>query len=143
MAVSWGLLGEQDLYLFNQGTHDRMYRKLGSHLSSVDGRKGVAFAVWAPNAETVTVMGEFNAWDKASHPLHAIEASGIWHGFVPGLERGAAYKYHVRSRLGGHAVDKADPFAFRHETPPGTRSEERRVGKECTMTCRSRWSPYH
>jgi 1,4-alpha-glucan branching enzyme len=122
MARSWGLLGEQDLYLFNQGTHDRMYRKLGSHLATVDGRDGVAFAVWAPNAETVTVMGEFNAWDKASHPLRAIEASGIWHGFVPGLGRGAPYKYHVRSRLGGHAVDKADPFAFRHETPPRTGS---------------------
>jgi len=122
MERNWGLLGEQDLYLFNQGTHDRMYRKLGSHLTSVDGRDGVAFAVWAPNAETVTVMGEFNGWDKASHPLRAIEASGIWHGFVPGLEHGAAYKYHVRSRLGGHAVDKADPFAFRHETPPRTGS---------------------
>jgi 1,4-alpha-glucan branching enzyme len=122
MEKSWGLLGEQDLYLFNQGTHDRMYRKLGSHLTSAGGRDGAAFAVWAPNAETVTVMGEFNDWDKSSHPLQAIEASGIWHGFVPGLERGAAYKYHVRSRLGGHAVDKADPFAFRHETPPRTGS---------------------
>jgi 1,4-alpha-glucan branching enzyme len=122
MARSWGRLGEQDLYLFNQGTHDRVYRKLGSHLASVDGQDGVEFAVWAPNAESVAVMGEFNGWDKASHPLRAIEASGIWHGFVPGLERGAAYKYHVRSRLGGHAVDKADPFAFRHETPPRTGS---------------------
>ncbi len=122
MEKSWGLLGEQDLYLFNQGTHDRMYRKLGSHLTSVDGRDGVAFAVWAPNAETVTVMGEFNGWDKASHPLRDIEASGIWHGFVAGLERGAAYKYHVRSRLAGYAVDKADPFAFCHETPPRTGS---------------------
>ena len=122
MERTWGLLGEQDLYLFNQGTHDRMYRKLGSHLASVGGRDGVAFAVWAPNAETVTVMGEFNAWDKTSHPLRDIEASGIWHGFVPGLARGAPYKYHLRSRLGGHAVDKADPFAFRHDTPPRTGS---------------------
>jgi 1,4-alpha-glucan branching enzyme len=122
MERKWGLLGEQDLYLFNQGTHDRMYRKLGSHPASFDGRDGVAFAVWAPNAEAVAVMGEFNGWDKASHPLRAIEASGIWHGFVPGLERGAVYKYHVRSRLGGHAVDKADPFALRHETPPRTGS---------------------
>ena len=122
MEEGWGGLGAQDLYLFNQGTHDRMYRKLGSHLTSVDGRDGVAFAVWAPNAESVSVIGEFNDWDKASHPLQAVEASGIWQGFVPGLERGAAYKCHVRSRLAGYAVDKADPFAFRHETPPRTGS---------------------
>ena len=123
MERSWGRLGEQDLYLFNQGTHDRMYRKLGSHLSTVDGRSGVTLAVWAPNAASVTVMGEFNDWDKTSHPLHAVEASGIWQGFVPGLGRGAVYKYHLRSRLGdGHAVDKADPFAFRQEMPPRTGS---------------------
>jgi len=122
MERSWGVLGEQDLYLFNQGTHDRMYRKLGSQLATVDGRDGVAFAVWAPNAAAVTVMGAFNGWDKGSHPLRHIEASGIWHGFVPGLGRGAAYKYHVQSRLGDHAVDKADPFAFRHEIPPRTGS---------------------
>jgi 1,4-alpha-glucan branching enzyme len=117
-----GRFGEQDLHLFNEGTHYRVYRKLGAHLTVVDGQEGVTFAVWAPNAESVTVMGDFNGWDKARHPLRLLGGSGIWQGFVPGLGRGAVYKYHVRSRLNGFAVDKADPVAFRQETPPRTGS---------------------
>ena len=118
----WGLLGEQDLYLFNQGTHDRMYRKLGAHFVTYRGKEGVSFAVWAPNAESVSVIGEWNGWDKGANPMKPIEPSGIWQAFVPGLERGTAYKYHVRSRASGHVVDKADPFGFHHETSPKTGS---------------------
>jgi 1,4-alpha-glucan branching enzyme len=117
-----GLFGEQDLHLFNEGTHCRVYRKLGAHVATVDGREGVAFGVWAPNAEGVFVIGDFNGWDKSSHPLRSVGASGIWQGFVPGLGQGAVYKYHVRSRLDAYSVDKADPFAFRQETPPRTGS---------------------
>ncbi len=121
-VLSAGRLGEQDLHLFNEGTHTRAYRQMGSHLAMVEGEQGVSFAVWAPNAESVGVMGDFNGWDKQSHLLHRVGDAGIWQGFVPGLGQGAVYKYHVRSRLGGFAVDKADPFAFRHETPPRTGS---------------------
>jgi 1,4-alpha-glucan branching enzyme len=114
--------GEQDLHLFNEGTHYRAYRKLGAHWITLDGREGVSFAVWAPNAESVSVMGEFNGWDKARHPLERVAGSGIWQAFVPGLAPGAVYKYHVRSSYGGHAVDKADPYGFRHEVAPRTGS---------------------
>jgi 1,4-alpha-glucan branching enzyme len=116
------LFGEQDLHLFNEGTHVRVYDKLGSHVEAVDGAEGVVFGVWAPNAESVSVMGDFNGWDKSSHPLRPVGASGLWQGFVPALGQGAVYKYHVRSRLNGYAVDKADPVAFRQETPPRTGS---------------------
>ncbi|HUG54914.1 MAG TPA: 1,4-alpha-glucan branching enzyme, partial [Vicinamibacteria bacterium] len=117
-----GLFGEQDLHLFNEGTHGRVYRRLGAHLAKVDGKDGVAFAVWAPNARTVSVIGDFNGWSKDGHELRPLAGSGIWHGFVPGLGRGTVYKYHVRSRVTGHEVDKADPYAFHAETPPRTGS---------------------
>jgi 1,4-alpha-glucan branching enzyme len=116
------LVGEQDIHLFNEGTHHRIYDKLGAHLARVDGQEGVVFGVWAPNAESVSVIGDFNGWNKASHPLRSPGTSGIWQGFVPKLGQGAVYKYHVRSRLHGYAVDKADPVGFRHETPPRTGS---------------------
>ena len=117
-----GLLGEQDLHLFNEGTHTRVYRRLGSHLATLDGADGVAFAVWAPNAGSVSVFGDFNQWRKDEHLLRRVGGSGIWQAFVPGLDQGAVYKYHVRSRVTDHAVDKADPYAFRQETPPRTGS---------------------
>jgi 1,4-alpha-glucan branching enzyme len=113
---------DEDLHLFNEGTHFRVYRRLGSHVLEAGDERGVYFAVWAPNAETVSVMGDFNGWDKHSHALGARGQSGIWEGFVPGLRQGAVYKYHVRSRHHGYSVDKADPFAIRHETPPRTGS---------------------
>ena len=117
-----GLLTEQDLYLFNQGRHYRAYEKLGSHLTSVDGRPGASFSVWAPNARSVNVIGSFNDWNKDSHPLGPRESSGIWEGFIPGVSKGAVYKYHIVSRRHGHVVDKADPFGFLHEKPPRTAS---------------------
>ena len=115
-------IGEQDLHLFNEGTHRRAYRQLGSHLATVEGTAGASFGVWAPNAESIAVMGDFNDWDKAQHLLRPVGGSGIWKGFVPGVRQGAVYKYHLRSRFHGYAVDKADPFAVRQETPPRTGS---------------------
>ncbi len=115
-------IGEQDLHLFNEGTHLRAYRRLGAHWLRQDGREGVSFAVWAPNAASVAVFGDFNGWDKSAHALARLGSSGVWHTFVPGLRPGAVYKYHLRSRDGRHVVDKADPHGFRHETPPRTGS---------------------
>jgi 1,4-alpha-glucan branching enzyme len=113
---------DHDLHLWSEGTNYRAYRALGAHLGAVQGVAGVSFAVWAPNAERVSVMGDFNGWDRESHPLRSLGPSGVWHGFVAGLARGAVYKYHLRSRHGGYAVDKADPFAFRQEVAPRTGS---------------------
>jgi 1,4-alpha-glucan branching enzyme len=116
------LLGEQDLYLFNEGTHSRLYQKLGAHLRTVDSVTGTNFAVWAPSADRVSVMGDFNGWDKASSPLRPRGQSGIWEGFVPGVGSSTRYKYHIVSRYGNYRVDKTDPFAFCQETPPATAS---------------------
>jgi len=116
------LLSDHDLYLFNEGTHIRLHERLGSHQRTVDGAEGTNFAVWAPDAEQVFVMGRFNGWDKGSHPLHPRGSSGIWEGFIPHVRHGEAYKYHVVSRYHGYTVDKADPFAFHAETPPHTAS---------------------
>lgn len=115
-------LSEEDLYLFAEGTHTRLYEKLGAHVMTADGAKGTYFAVWAPNAESVSVVGDFNAWNRTTHPLVARNNSGIWEGFLEGIGHGTIYKYFIASRLGGYAVEKADPFAFRAETPPQTAS---------------------
>ena len=116
------LLTDHDLYLFNEGSHLKLYERLGSHTRVVDGTEGTNFAVWAPDAEKVYVMGAFNGWNKTSHPLYPRGQSGIWEGFVPQVGQGDAYKYHVESRYHGYKVDKADPFAFHAETPPHTAS---------------------
>ena len=117
------VVGDQDLHFFNEGTHHRVYSKLGAHAATApDGEPGVAFAVWAPNAEAVSLVGHFNGWSRQSHPLRMRGSSGIWEGFVPGLGRGSIYKYRIRSRLAGYEVDKADPFAVHHEPPPKTGS---------------------
>jgi 1,4-alpha-glucan branching enzyme len=113
---------EEDLYLFNEGTHSRLSERLGAHPVTAGGEDGVFFAVWAPDAEGVFVMGDFNGWDKASHPLRPRGQSGIWEGFVAGVARGTAYKYHVVSRYGGYRVDKADPFALYAEPSPRSAS---------------------
>jgi 1,4-alpha-glucan branching enzyme len=117
-----GLLTEHDQYLFNEGSHFRLYEKLGAHPVERDGERGTVFAVWAPGAERVQLMGQFNGWNKSSHPLHARGQSGIWECFVPGVGQGDVYKYHIVSRYGGYRVDKADPFAFLAELPPRTGS---------------------
>ena len=115
-------LGEQDLYLFNEGSHYRLYEKFGAHLCTCSGQAGVQFTVWAPGAEQVFVMGDFNSWQKHHWKLYPRGSSGVWVGFVPGLEAGAVYKYHIVSRYNGYEVDKADPFGFSHELPPRTAS---------------------
>ena len=116
------LLGEQDVYLFNEGSHLRLYEKLGAHAGTVDGVAGVHFAVWAPNAASVAVMGDWNGWSKTAQQLRVRGASGVWEGFIPGIARGAAYKYHVVSRYDGYEADKADPFAVYAEIAPRTGS---------------------
>jgi 1,4-alpha-glucan branching enzyme len=116
------LLSDQDLFLFNEGTHFRLYEKLGAHPLTRDGTAGTYFAVWAPGAAHVFVIGDFNDWSKTTHPLRPRGQSGIWEGFVPGLGTGVNYKYHVESRYHGYQVDKADPFAVCQETPPGSAS---------------------
>ena len=87
-----------------------------------NGQSGTYFAVWAPDARKVSVIGDFNGWNRTSHPLQPRGQSGIWEGFVPGVGKGALYKYHIKSRYRGYKVDKADPFGFYHETPPKTAS---------------------
>lgn len=116
------LLSEEDLYLFNEGTHLHLFNKLGSHLMNHQGVDGACFSVWAPDAESVTVFGDFNGWDKTTHGLRPKGQSGIWEGFVPGAGKGTRYKYHVASKYMGYRADKADPFAIYGEVPPLTGS---------------------
>jgi 1,4-alpha-glucan branching enzyme len=116
------VLTDEDLFLFNEGSHYRLYEKLGSHLLTVDGVQGVYFAVWAPNARQVSVTGDFDGWDKSSHALCPRGQSGIWEGFIPGVTEGTVYKYYIVSQQGSYHVDKADPFAVYAETPPKTAS---------------------
>jgi 1,4-alpha-glucan branching enzyme len=115
-------LTPHDLFLFNEGTHFRLYEKLGAHIVRTQDVEGTYFAVWAPNAERVSVMGSFNDWSKDSHQLRSRESSGIWEGFIPGVGKGALYKFHIRSHVRGYHVDKTDPFAVFNEIPPKTAS---------------------
>ncbi len=115
-------LTTDDLFLFNEGTHLRLYDKLGGHPAMVDGVAGTSFAVWAPNAQRVSVIGDFNGWQAPGHILSPVEHSGIWEGFVPGVKQGALYKFHIESSRLGYAVNKSDPFGFFHEIPPQTAS---------------------
>ncbi len=110
-ATQPSLLSEEDLYLFNEGTHNRIQDKLGSHPMTVDGVAGTMFSVWAPNAEAVHVTGDFNGWSKTAHPLAVREKSGIWEGFLPGVGKGACYKYHVASK---YAMCDQDWMASRY-----------------------------
>jgi 1,4-alpha-glucan branching enzyme len=123
VAHDVGLLTEHDIYLFRQGKHFRLYDKLGAHLLEHDGVRGCLFAVWAPNARAVSVIGDFNGWQPQAHPLSARrDGSGIWEGFVPGVTAGARYKYRLASQHRDYRVDKADPFALASEAPPLTAS---------------------
>jgi 1,4-alpha-glucan branching enzyme len=113
------LLGEQDLHFFAEGTHARAYRVFGSHTGRAGGVDGTHFAVWAPNARSVSVMGDWNDWSPQAQPLAERGASGVFEGFVPGVRRGALYKYRVVSKLDDYTVDKSDPFGVFQEVPPG------------------------
>ncbi len=116
------LLSDWDLYLFNEGSHHALSEKLGSHIVERNGVAGTNFAVWAPNAEHVSVIGDFNSWDPQANRLDPRGSSGIWEGFIPHVVKGTIYKYHIVSRHNGFRVDKADPYAVHYETPPRTAS---------------------
>lgn len=117
------LLTEEDIHLFKTGTHVRLYEKLGAHPLFHDKSEGTLFSVWAPNARGVSVIGDFNGWDPGAHPLTVRwDGSGIWEGFIPGVGKGALYKYHILSQQDEKPLEKGDPFAFCCEQPPRTAS---------------------
>jgi 1,4-alpha-glucan branching enzyme len=114
---------EYDIYLFREGKHFSLHHKLGAHIIEHDNTRGTFFAVWAPNAKSVSVIGGFNGWKKDSHPLKLREdESGIWEGFIPEVDKGETYKYFITSNLNNYSVEKADPFSDFNEQPPRTAS---------------------
>jgi 1,4-alpha-glucan branching enzyme len=126
----FSLITEDDLYLFNEGSHFRLYDKLGAHCVNSGDEAGTYWAVWAPNAERVWVMGDFNGWNATEHPLRARGGSGIWEGFVPGVRQGTLYKYHIATKYLGYTVDKKDPMGFYGQVPPETASIVWELGYE-------------
>ena len=122
-VITHSLFTDFDIDLFKAGKHFRLYEKLGAHLIEIDGVKGVYFAVWAPTAHSVSVVGDFNFWTQGEHLLQVRwDSSGIWEGFIPNVEKGTTYKYKIQSNNGGIITEKADPFAFYCEKPPHTAS---------------------
>jgi 1,4-alpha-glucan branching enzyme len=115
------ILTEFDLHLHGEGTLHEAWHSYGAHLDTLEGIAGVRFAVWAPNAECVSVTGDFNDWDTRRHPMR-LRTGGVWEIFIPGAKEGESYKYFVRSRLVGHRQLKADPYGFRSEVPPKSAS---------------------
>lgn len=116
------LFSDLDIHLFREGKHYRIYEKLGSHLLEKDGQAGTQFAVWAPNARHVSVVGNFNGWNRETHPLYPrLDGSGIWEGFAPGVGKGQLYKYYIHAPDGRH-LEKGDPYALFWEIPPNTAS---------------------
>jgi 1,4-alpha-glucan branching enzyme len=115
------VIGEMDLYLFREGTHRRLWEMLGAHLREIDGDEGTAFAVWAPNAERVSVVGDWCAWDGRQFPMRRMGDSGLWELFIPGVQDNALYKYELRTRDGGLRI-KTDPIALKMEAAPNTAS---------------------
>jgi len=123
-AVAGRVLSDFDAHLFREGTHAKLYDKLGCHLLGEPGEEGGAsFGVWAPNAAAVSVIGEWNGWQEGASPLAPRpDGSGIWEGSFPQVRRGHTYKYRILSTHRGHVADKADPFAIAAELPPATGS---------------------
>ncbi len=121
------VLGEMDEYLLGEGTHRRLWQVLGAHVLVHEAVQGVHFAVWAPNAERVSVVGDFNFWDGRRHPMRRRGATGVWEIFVPGLGEGAAYKYEIRGPGGALLPLKADPVGFGSEHPPANASVVRQI----------------
>jgi 1,4-alpha-glucan branching enzyme len=116
-------LTDFDVHLWNEGSHFRAYEKLGAHPAERSGTPGTRFAVWAPDAAQVSVIGDFNGWKSGVNPLQPVGSSGIWEGFVPGVSTGALYKYSISARHSGYRVDKADPYGFAAEIRPQTASK--------------------
>ncbi len=116
------ILTDFDLFLFGEGNHLKLYERLGAHPYTLDGQGGTHFAVWAPNANSVSVVGDFNNWNKNQNYLSPCGSSGIWSGFIGGVAAGAIYKYEIISNIGSYAVQKADPVGFYSEVPPRTAS---------------------
>lgn len=119
-AMMTSILSEDDIYLFNQGTHYRLYDKFGAQPVTIDGVAGTYFAVWAPNAEYVAVIGDWNNWDAGANPLRQRGFSGVWEGFIPHVGKGMRYKFHIASRYYGYREDKTDPFGSYFEVAPQT-----------------------
>lgn len=118
----FSLLTDDDLHWFNEGKHSKIYEKLGAKLVRRSGQDGVYFSVWAPNAQYVSVVGDFNDWQPGHHVLKRKGDSGIWEGFFPGIEKGACYKYYIESQFHGYRENKMDPYGFHHEVAPKTAS---------------------
>ncbi|NQX77132.1 1,4-alpha-glucan branching protein GlgB [Gilvibacter sp.] len=122
-VIAHSFFSDFDIDLFKGGKHFKLYEKFGAHITEVDGVQGVYFAVWAPAAKAVSVIGDFNYWLEGEHPLNIRwDSSGIWEGFIPGVQKGAKYKYKIHSNHNDIKTEKADPFAFRTEHPPKTAS---------------------
>ncbi len=121
--MSAPILTDYDLYLIAEGSHYQSYEKLGAHPRTIDGQAGVAFGVWAPNAQRVSVIGDFNSWNREATPMRLRPEAGVWECFVPNLGMGAQYKYFVESRYEGYQVEKADPYGFAAEIRPQTASK--------------------
>lgn len=122
-VIPHSLFTDFDISLFKAGKHFRLYEKLGAHLIEVEGVKGIYFAVWAPSARSVSVVGDFNYWVQGEHQLHVRwDSSGIWEGFIPNVDKGTRYKYKIQSHNQGIITEKADPFALFCEKPPHTAS---------------------
>jgi 1,4-alpha-glucan branching enzyme len=127
------LFSDYDIHLFKEGRHFKLWKKMGSHVMTHEKEEGVLFSVWAPNAESVAVMGEFNGWNRTSHQLAVRwDESGIWEGFIPGLTEGELYKYVIKPRNADEILEKADPYARMNETPPKTASQVFKSGYEWT-----------
>jgi 1,4-alpha-glucan branching enzyme len=119
--MTQSLLSEFDRYLLAEGTFHCAYQKLGAHITEHDGQRGVQFAVWAPNAKTVSVIGDFNDWNTSANPMEP-SSSGVWESFIPRIGQGEVYKYHVESQYHGYRTDRADPYGFAVELRPHTAS---------------------
>jgi 1,4-alpha-glucan branching enzyme len=123
----WPTLGELDLHLLGEGRHQRPWERLGAHPLQHGGVEGTAFAVWAPTAASISLVGDFNGWDGRLHPMRRMGSSGVWELFLPEVGEGARYKFEVRPASGGPPMLKVDPYAFRTELPPGNASVVHRI----------------
>ena len=121
-------LGELDLHFMGEGKHYNLYEKMGAHPREMDGVQGASFAVWAPNAKRVSVIGDFNQWDGRLYPMRSLGGSGVWELFIPGITVGEVYKYEIKTPSGELRI-KTDPYAFSMELRPGTASSSMECGR--------------